>query len=146
MERMKIFGVGLVLLLAVWLTGCTEADPAQVSSISATVKKLDLKSLGGVVCDKVYAPHGVGSTVMYWRTIGVRGAGQVPEIVRRLKLAGFKENVEETKDDGVSTYLYGPHQTTATVLSMTRAKPGQKFSGCLVPKSGATILVMRLNE
>jgi hypothetical protein len=148
MGEWKILGTGLVLLVAVALTGCTRADPVQVSTISATVKKLDLKSLGGVECDGVYEPHGLGSTVTYERTIGVRGAGQVPELVRRLKQAGFKEDVQRTSDSATNTYLYGPHETTAVVLSKVRTSAGQTISlgdehTCLVPANGLTVLVLR---
>jgi hypothetical protein len=147
MGAWKILGTGLVLLLAVGLTGCTQADPVQVSTISATVKKLDLKSLGGVVCDGVYEPHGVGSTVTYERTIGVRGAGQEPELAARLERAGFKLSVEETKNSRDRTYLYGPHQTSATLLSHVHKSPGEKIyiddqHKCGVPKAGLTMLIL----
>ncbi|WP_431278714.1 hypothetical protein [Leifsonia poae] len=147
MGASKISGVGLVLFLAVGLTGCTQPDPVQVSTISATVKKLDLKSLGRIECDGVYAPDGLGSTVRYTRTIGVTGSDHLPELVSRLKRAGFKENTQETSaSGGVHTYLYGPHETSATVLSKS---PGSAKFGlnedyeCSVPAEGLTVLVLR---
>jgi hypothetical protein len=144
MGAWKLFGTGLALLLAVGLTGCTNANPVQVSAISATVKKLDLKSLGGAVCDGVYEPP-AGGTVTYERTIAVHGAGQVSELVERLKQGGFKLDVKGTENSKEYTYLDGPHQIRATLLSKVRTSPGERFHLddahiCTVPKVGVTIL------
>jgi hypothetical protein len=144
MGARKLFGTGLALLLAVGLIGCTHADPVQVSAISATVKKLNLKSLGGVVCDGVYEPP-AGGTVTYERTIAVRGMGQVSELVARLKQGGFKLDVRGTEISKQYTYLDGPHQIRATLLSKVRTSPGERLHlddehTCTVPKVGLTIL------
>ncbi len=146
MGARKVFGAGLVLLLAVGLSGCTQADPAQVSTISATVKELDLDSVGGVVCEHVFEPHDIGSTVTYLRTIGVRGTGNVPELIDRLKKAGFEEDTEE--GDPTETYLHGPHETTAVVLTAVPTVVGEKFSfddqyKCPLPDAGITALILR---
>jgi hypothetical protein len=144
MGTRKLLGAGLVLLLAMSLTSCSPADPVQVSSIAATVEKLDLKSLGGVACDGEYEPP-AGGTVTYERTIAVNGAEQVPELVARLKKAGFTVDAEDTGNSKTYTYLDGPHQTRATLVSKSRDLSGEEFHLddkhiCTVPKGGLTIL------
>ena len=135
---------GVALLFIVGLTGCTSADPVPVSSITAIVKKLDLNSLGGVLCNAVYeAPP--GGTVTYERTIAIRGAGQVSELVTRLKQQGYKLDVEGTKASRTYTFLVEPHQIGATLLSKVQASPGEIFHmddshDCTVPKAGITFL------
>ena len=144
MGASKAFGAGVALLLLAGLAGCTTADPVQVSSIAATVKKLDLKSMGGVACEGIYnAPP--GGTVSYERTIAIRGAGQVMDLVARLERAGYTLNVRDTQYSKQYTYLNGPHETDVILSTKEGTIPGDKFHlddahMCTLPKAGLTIL------
>jgi hypothetical protein len=144
MGASKVLSAGVALLLLVGLVGCTAANPVQVSSITTTVKRLGLKSMGGVLCNAVYAPP-PGGTVTYERAIAIRGAGQISELVARLKQQGFKLDEDNTNASKTFTYLDGPHQIRATLLSKERAWPGEIIHmddthDCTLPKAGITFL------
>jgi hypothetical protein len=141
----KLFGVGLVVVLAVGLAGCTFANPDQVSSIATSVKKLDLKSLGGVLCEDIYRPSDVGSTVTYERTIAVRGASNVPELLDRLKKAGFPNRRRAHEIQPGRDLLIRTGNTSAVVLSVQRDSRGQKYklgdkTSCTVPANGLAVI------
>jgi hypothetical protein len=140
----KVFGAAVALLLLVGLAGCTSADPVEVSSISTTVKNLDLKSMGGVLCNAVYEPP-PGGTVTYERAIAIRGADQVPKLVARLEQQGFRLDAVNNNVSKTFTYLVGPHQIRATLMSKERTSPGEIFHmddthDCILPKVGITFL------
>jgi hypothetical protein len=141
-------GVGLLVLIGTSVADCSFANPSQVNAIASAVDKMDLKSFGGAVCDKVLEVHAVGATTPYYRTVAVHGADRVPEIVSRLEDNGFVLDAFATRDDPVNTYLFGPDHTSATVLAQKHETAGQTIAlndsqSCPVPVGGITLVTFK---
>jgi hypothetical protein len=146
MGARKILVIGVTLILIGILSGCAAGDPPQVRRISSDVKELDLKTMGGVLCDAEYRPP-PGGTVTYSRNLAVRGAGEVPELVSRFKALGYWVDVEDTEYSKQYTYLYGPHQIAVTLGSKPGTTRGDKFylddtHLCVMPADGVTLITI----